>query len=207
MTDWDERYRTGDTPWDKGAAAPPLLELLDRLGTDIFGSGTVLVPGCGLGYDVRALAGKGIRAIGLDISQEAMQRAGVFPLVGEESYELGDFLDPNWRKGRKYGAIWEHTCFCAIDPSRRSDYAEAAAEVLEDGGLLAGVFYLNPFGAGERAIGPPFGTSVEELEKLFSPCFEKVGSWVPERAYPGREGKEWIGIFRKRANPSVAAKT
>ena len=207
MTDWDERYRTGDTPWEKGRAAPPLLELLERLGAKIWEGGPVLVPGCGLGHDVRALAEAGLTAVGVDLSEIAVERALAFPMVADESYELGDFLDPAWRVGRKFPAIWEHTCFCAIDPELRPAYAEAAADLLDGGGLLAGVFFLTPHDPGEESNGPPFGTSIGEVEERFSPWFERVDGWVPQRAYPGREGREWIGLFRKLPNRSVAGGT
>ena len=207
MTDWDERYRTGDTPWDKGQPAPPLLELFERVDLGNWGAGPVLVPGCGLGYDVRALAGIGLAALGLDISEIAVERARGFSAVGNESYELGDFLDPDWRAGRGFSAIWEHTCFCAIDPGQRAAYAQAVAGLLEKGGLLAGVFFLTPHDPGEESSGPPFGTSIEELENWFSPWFERVDGWVPQRAYPGREGREWIGLFRKLSNAPVAGET
>ena len=55
--DWNAAYRLGDTPWDKGYAAPPLIEFLKRQSI----SGCVLVPGCGAGHDVRALVGAGCR--------------------------------------------------------------------------------------------------------------------------------------------------
>ncbi len=204
MTDWDERYRLGDTPWEKGRAAPPLLELLERIGTEPWGGGPVLVPGCGTGHDVRALAEMGLMAVGLDLAEMAIQRAGEFPTVGGETYELGNFLEPSWHAGRGFSAIWEHTCFCAINPAQRAAYAEAVAELLEEGGLLAGVFFLTPHDPGEETAGPPFATSIAELEERFSPWFERIDGWVPERAYPGREGREWIGLFRKLSNASVA---
>lgn len=207
MTDWDERYRAGDTPWEKGQAAPPLLELFGRIDLETWGNGPVLVPGCGLGHDVRALAEAGLAAVGLDLSEVAIERARAFPVVGRESFEMGNFLDSEWRLGRKFTAIWEHTCFCAIDPSDRQSYAESVASLLDDGGLLAGVFFLTPFDPGEESPGPPFATSIQELENLFSPWFERIDGWVPQRAYPGREGREWIGLFRKLSNGSVAGET
>ena len=118
MTDWDERYRTGDTPWEKGEPAPPLLEFLERRGVECFGGGPVLVPGCGLGHDVRALAASGVEAVGLDLSALAVERAQGHPRVGGETFETGDFLDPAWHEGRRFTAIWEHTCFCAMDFGR-----------------------------------------------------------------------------------------
>ncbi len=204
MTDWDERYRQGDTPWEKGYAAPPLIELLERMAPVEWGDGTVLVPGCGLGHDVRALAEKNLSALGLDLSSLAIERARAVPAVAEETYETGDFLDPGWRDGRKFPAIWEHTCFCAINPTRRDDYARAAAGVLVDGGLLAGVFFLTPYDPGEESAGPPHPTSIDELEQRFSRWFERIDGWVPTLAYPEREGREWIGLFRKLPDASVA---
>ena len=200
MTDWENRYRTGDTPWEKGRSAPALKELLGALELEDWGAGPVLVPGCGLGHDVRALAVLGIPVLGLDVSPTAVDRAREFPRAGAEIYEVGDFLDPAWRAGREFSALWEHTCFCAIDPGERGRYAAAAAACLPAGGLLAGVFFLNPFDPGEEACGPPFGVTVEELETLFSPWFERVDGWVPHGAFAGREEREWLGLFRKAAH-------
>ena len=53
MRDWEACYRNNETPWDKGTAAPPLEELVDEYGSVVFLGGQVLVPGCGLGHDVR----------------------------------------------------------------------------------------------------------------------------------------------------------
>lgn len=207
MKDWEACYRTGEIPWDKGGAAPPLLEVTELHGRALWGNGPVLVPGCGLGHDVRVLASLGIPAIGLDISETAVKKAGSLPKSGSEIYEAGDFLDPSWCAGRSFKGIWEHTCFCAIDPLLRGAYARSAASVLAPGGLLVGVFYLTPHGRGEDESGPPFKVSIAELDELFSPWFERIEGWVPQRAYPGREGREWIGIFRKLPHDRVAGET
>lgn len=203
MTDWDQRYLDGDTPWDKGEVAPPLVELLKKKGAGIFGDGWVMVPGCGLGYDVRELALEGLTVLGVDISKTAIERAHQHPRVKGEAYELGDILDERWRSGRggQFTGWWEHTCFCAIDPSMRAEYAKAASELIAEGGVLAGVFFLTPFDPGEEQEGPPFGASVDEIKTCFSEWFQFEEGWVPELAYPGREGREWIGIFRRLPNP------
>ena len=198
MTDWDRRYHEGDTPWEKGLAAPPLTELLSELEASEWGQGPVLVPGCGFGHDVRALSVLGLDVVGLDISEQAIGRARKFPAAGRETYEVGDFLDLEWSEGRKFSAIWEHTCFCAIDPADRTRYAEAAAACLVDGGLLAGVFFLTPYDPGEEEEGPPFGATIREIDGCFSPWFERFDGWVPYASYVGREEREWIALFRKR---------
>lgn len=199
MTDWESRYEAGDMPWEKGSAAPPLLELLTKRGVVVLGDGPVLVPGCGLGHDVRALAAFGLEVTGVDISRSAVERAEDFPVVGKEAYEVGDFLNPAWCGGHRFSAIWEHTCYCAIAPSRRADYAASAAACLDDGGVLAGVFFLTPHDPGEEEEGPPFASTIEGIDGCFAPWFERVDAWVPATAYPGREGREWIAVFQKRS--------
>lgn len=198
MTDWNSRYEKGDTPWEKGSAAPPLLELLDKLDAKIWGGGRVLVPGCGTGHDVRALAAAGLQPLGLDIAERAVALAKAHDTVGLEAYELGDFLDVNWYEGESFSAIWEHTCFCAINPSLRSDYANACASLIEPGGCLIGVFFLTPNDPGEEDEGPPFNSSILELDEHFSPWFDREQAWIPENTYPGREGKEWVAIYRRK---------
>lgn len=204
MRNWEQCYQTGETPWDKGSAAPPLLELIARHGAALWGGGPVLVPGCGFGHDVRALAEAGVSVLGLDIAETAVEKARLVPTTTAETYKVGDFLAPAWREGRHFSAIWEHTCFCAIDLTLRETYAQAAADLLGLGGVLAGVFYLTPDDPGEEESGPPFKVSIEEIDALFSPWFERIDGWVPETAYPGREGREWIGIFRKLPQARVA---
>ncbi len=197
MTDWQQRYLDGDTPWDKGVAAPPLAELIDRLGAEIFGEGEVWVPGCGSGHDVRLLAEHGIKAVGLDIAPAAIEAAESHPTVKAERYELMNFLDATQREGRKASAIWEHTCFCAIDPSLRADYARSAAQVLAPGSVLAGVFFLTPWDPGEEEQGPPFSSTREAIDACLAPWFERIEAWQPETAYPGREGREWLAVYKR----------
>ena len=197
MTDWQQRYLDGDTPWDKGEASPPLGELIERMGVELFGDGEVWVPGCGVGHDVRLLASHGLNVLGLDLAPAAIEAAISKPRVSSERFKIMDFLDPAQVAGRSAGAIWEHTCFCAIDPMHRDEYAHSAAEVLPPGRVLAGVFFLTPFDPGEEAVGPPFGSSIEEIDACFAPWFERVEAWAPKAAYPGREGREWLAVYRR----------
>lgn len=197
MTDWEARYQNQDTPWDKGRAAPPLKEILEKSTREIWGDGRVLVPGCGTGHDVRLLAAEGLPVLGVDLAESAIERCRAFGPAGTESYELADFLDADWRVGKTFSAIWEHTCFCAIDPCRRRDYAVAFADLLKPGGHLVGVFFLTPNDPGEKGDGPPFETTIEELDRRFSPWFVRREGWVPNQAHPERVGREWIGIYQR----------
>lgn len=192
-TDWESKYQASETPWDKGAPSPGLVDFL--AGNPI--TGRVLVPGCGLGHDVRALAAGGAEVVGLDIAPSAVEAAGKFSPVGSERYEVADlFALPAHLRG-KFDWVWEHTCFCAIDPSQRVAYVAAVAGALRPGGHLLGVFYLDP-GNDHPDEGPPFEVSVAELDQLFLPRFKLVREWLPERAYPGREGREWMRLLMRQ---------
>src|SRR4051794_24277501 len=103
MTNWEEHYQQKDTPWDKGAPSPALLEFLAKLNSsDAELGGTplstllplrrVLVPGCGMGHDVRALAGHAGEVVGLDIAQSAVAAASALPRVAGERYECADLF-------------------------------------------------------------------------------------------------------------------
>jgi len=200
MTDWETRYRQGDTPWEKGEAAPPLIELLEKWEIEpAWGGGTVLVPGCGFGHDVREIARCGVEVLGVDLSAAAVEGADRFEKVGLESYRQADLFDRSWWPVEGFAGWWEHTCFCAIDPSDRPRYAEAAGALVKPGGWLCGVFFLTPNDPGEEGQGPPFESTREEIIARLEPWFELVEGWVPATGYPGRVGREWLATFRRRA--------
>ena len=192
-TDWEARYLSGDTPWEKGAPSPGLLEFIE---TNSPIEGDVLVVGCGLGHDVRALSTPDNEVIGLDLAPSAIKAAREFPRVANESYRQGDLLELSPDLHGIFDWMWEHTCFCAINPSMRRQYMESAATALKPGGHLLAIFYLNPRDPEEGV--PPYGATKGELDGLFGKKFELLREWEPAQAYPGREGRELMRLFRRR---------
>ena len=151
------------------------------------------------GHDVRALAATAQEVVGIDLAPSAVAGARRFPNVGGERYETANlFALPNDLLG-SFDWVWEHTCFCAIDKGMRPAYVEGVASALKPGGHLLAIFYLDP-GQDHPDDGPPFGVSLAELDALFGPRFELLREWLPARAYPGREGREWMRIYKLRAN-------
>lgn len=200
--DWDERYTTNDTPWDQGEAAPPLIEWLEAWNARAPGSLSdthVLVPGCGYGHDVRLLAAHGALALGVDISPTAIERARQAGQVGAEMYRETDFLNLDRDLRDRFHWVFEHTLFCAIPIEKRPDYVKSVAQALRPGGCLVAIWYREPDRKGREDDGePPYGVTLEEIEALFSERFERLASWVPKNAYPGREGREQLEMWRKR---------
>lgn len=191
--DWDESYQNNETPWDRGEPAPPLVEYLDSNSV----VGRILVPGCGLGYDARLLASKGCDVLGVDLSETAINRARKFniPDLGSVDYQVSDFLDA--KSGlveSSFDYVFEHTCFCAIDPSQRLNYVESVHGLLKPGGHILAILFTNLV----NPDGPPFPTSRIEVETLFGKCFETVRHWNPTRTYTGRENEESMCLMKKR---------
>lgn len=187
ITNWDQAYQENFTPWDKGQPSPALVEFFERHEL----TGRVLVPGCGVGHDVAFLVSRGLDAIGLDIAPTAIERAKArYPELAER-FVLGDLFELK----DSFDAVVEHTCLCALPPEWREKYREAVAGLLKPGGRLIGVFFINPeMDPGET--GPPFGISEVELKALMAPRFELVESYTPSAAYPGREGREMVAVFK-----------
>jgi hypothetical protein len=187
---WENRYRICDMPWEKGAPSPGLVDFL--AGHPKLPRGTVCVPGCGTGHDVRAWAAAGFDAVGLDVAPSAVR------LARERTKAAGltarfrrlDFLraEPLFR----FEWVFEHTLFCAIDPARRDDYVRAVWRWLKPDGQYLAVNYLIP-----DKDGPPFGTTREEQWRRFSPQFDLVQEWVP-RSYPNRIGLERMLWWRRK---------
>ena len=192
--DWDGRYERNDTPWDKGAPAPAIASLVDEA---VFPVGAkIFVPGCGTGHDVAELAGLGYETLGLDISRLAISQAEERYKVPGARFILGDLFDPEWMGEASFDVVWEHTCYCAIHPSRCGDYVGAVHRLLRPGGLLVGLFFTDTqMPEGE---GPPYETSRDELINMFASFFTLVAERIPPACYPDRVGREWLMIWRKK---------
>jgi SAM-dependent methyltransferase len=190
MTDWNKRYEEDDTPWDKGTAHPVLRDMITHGAL----SGRILVPGCGTGHDVRELARRGNEVVGLDVAPLAIARASAHPPVRDEKFVLGDLFDLPAEMRGTFDGIFEHTCFCAVDPTRRADYATAVSAALRPSGRLLAVFYATPDHGGE---GPPFGCTTEELDALFGGNFRLLEERAEIPTFNEREGRELLRLYER----------
>ena len=197
MTDWQHHYEVGETPWAKGLPHPHLTSLPpDTL------TGSWLIPGCGYGHDAPELVRAGAeQVIGIDIAPLAVSQAkALWARNSHIAIALGDLfqMESSGRAGTFDGA-WEHTCFCAIHPSLRPGYVRSVAAALRPGGLLMACFYLLPWDPDEdQSQGPPFGTTLAELDHLFGGDFILENEFAPTATFPGRAGREWIRHLRRR---------
>ena len=194
MTDWDQCYRTGDTPWNRGEPSPPLVQYLREHPLQ----GRVLVPGCGVGHDVAFIARQGnVEVTGLDISPLALEKAAqTYPGLPDTIWRLANLFDLPPDCIGAFDAVVEHTCLSAMPPALRPQYGAAIRAALKPGGLIVGVWYINPeLDPGYE--GPPYPLPLGELDALFADGFEIVADYVPDIAFEGREGRERLRALRR----------
>ena len=190
-TDWEALYQAGDTQWEKGEPSPGLVEFLAaHPGLE---RGSVAVPGCGMGPDVRAWVRAGFDAEGFDLAPSAIRQSEERTAAAglKAKFTQLNFLTES--PPRTFDWLFEHTLFCAIHPSRRDEYVVAALRWLKPGGQLLAVNYMI-----RDTEGPPFGTPQQELMERFLPHFDLIQGWVP-RSYPNRTGLELMLWWRRKA--------
>lgn len=187
---WEKLYQTGDMRWDKGAPAPGLVDFL-AAHPDLGGE-TVCVPGGGTGHDAGEWAKAGFRVYGYDIAPSAIRlsvaRANQHGWTAQ--FREADFLRDS--APFRFDWLFEHTLYCAIQPSERELYVAAAQKWVKPGGHFLAVHYLIP-----DTDGPPFGVTREAVLAQFTPGFELISDWVP-RSYPNRTGLERMFWWRRR---------
>lgn len=189
---WDEKYQKGEAFWDKGVPAPAMKQYLARHPV----RGRALVPGCGRGHEVALAVEQGLDATGLDIAPTGIAEARTkYPHLAER-FVVGSLFDPPEAMRGAYDVVLEHTCMSALPPSLRADYRRGIDLTLRRGGLLIGVWFINPaLDPGE--VGPPYPFSVADLTTLFAQDYEIVEDYVPDLAFPGREGRERVRVLRR----------
>lgn len=170
---WQQRFERDELPWDRGGASPQLRAWLAD-GTLAPGR-RVLVPGCGSGHEVAALAEAGLDVTGLDYAPGAVERARA-RLAALPGWDAGraagavrqaDVLA--WRPDRPVDAVYEQTCWCALHPDHWIDYAARLHDWLVPGGRLCllAMQVIRPGAAEGRIEGPPFHTDVNALRAAF----------------------------------------
>lgn len=187
---WEGRWRSGETPWDHGEAAPPFREFVEKWGAP---SGKLLLPGAGRGHDARYFAEAGAEVTALDIAPTALREAERANGHERICWEQGDILESGSRWQGVFDWVAEHTCLCAMDPLYWDQYAGSVRQVLRAGGWFVGIFYVNP----HDDEGPPHRIEASRIDALFGDGFVLEASFVPQRAYPSRLGREEVRLYRR----------
>ncbi|KAG9446860.1 hypothetical protein H6P81_012988 [Aristolochia fimbriata] len=190
---WEKSWEKGITPWDLGTPTPVVLHLLQ---TGSFPKGRILVPGCGSGHDVVAIAGTERYVVGLEISETAIKKAkelsSSLPTADCFTFVKADFF--TWHPTMLFDVIFDYTFFCAIEPVMRQAWATRVRDLLKpDGELITLMFPVS-----DHTGGPPYSVSVADYEEVLHPMGFKAVSVVDnELAVMPRKGREKLGRWKQ----------
>lgn len=186
---WQARYDERQTGWDRGAASPTLGRWL---AAGDLQPCRILVPGCGRGHEVVALAEAGFDVTGVDFAPAAVE--AVRARLRSERL-VAEILQSDlfaYRPAQPFEAIYEQTCLCALPPPRWSDYEQRLAAWLVPGGRLFAAFMQT-----DAADGPPFACRPDAMRELFA-----ADRWEwPQRLEPQEHPNglvELTGVLRRR---------
>jgi len=188
---WTDLYKAGTTGWDMGQEHPMLSVVIPQLKIP---KSRILVLGSGAGHDAAYLARLGHLVTAVDFSEEAIKRSKErYGNIESLTFIRGDAFNLPEKWNGEFDMVFEHTCYCAISPEKRSQLVKVWSQVLQPGGHLLGIFFAH-----EKRQGPPFGGSEWELRERLKGKFNFL-YWTrwhlsPER----RKGLELVVYARKK---------
>ncbi len=193
---WQERFETATTPWDRGEPGP---QLLAWIGNEIATGQRVLVPGCGSGWDVAALAQAGAQVTAIDYAPAAIERTCALLRERGLSAEVFEADVLQWSPPQPVDAVYEQTCLCALHPDQWIAYADQLHRWLKPNGKLLAMFMqkLRPEGAQGFVQGPPYHCDMNAMRALFP---SERWEW-PSPPYPGTPhaiGAVELGVVLRR---------
>ena len=189
---WDENYEQGTAGWDLGRPTPVFQRLL---ASGQFVPGRLIVLGAGRGHDAREFARHGFQVTAVDFSSQAVSEMHQLA-TAEAPVEIlqHDIFTLPETVNHSFDYVLEYTCFCAIDPNRRADYADLVARLLKPNGMYIDL----AFPLDGRKGGPPFAVSALEVLDLFQARgFKLISREKPADSIPARRGSEELFIFQK----------
>jgi SAM-dependent methyltransferase len=153
------------------------------------------VPGAGRGHDAREFARHGFQVTAIDFASHAVREMkrladpdAPVEVLQHDLFSLPHALD------NSFDYLLEYTCFCAIDPQRRGEYADLVTRLLKPGGTYIDL----AFPLDGRLGGPPFAVSESEIVHLFGRRgFELRSREKPADSVSPRRHAEKLLIFQK----------
>lgn len=166
---FDDLYAQHDAPWVLGEAQPEIVRQ-ERAGTI---SGNVLDIGCGLGDNALHLAERGYDVLGIDFSEQAVQRARDNAAARSVAarFEVADAL--RFDRPNAFDTIVDSALFHVFAGQDRVEYVRNLHRLCRPGGRVHVLVAAPPppEHPGAEADGPPQVT-VEELRAAFGRGWE-----------------------------------
>ena len=179
MNQWESRWQEGRIGFHLQEVNSYLLRYFDKLLTQ--DTESVFVPLCGKTLDLRWLARRTKKVVGIELVHKAVQdffkenklthsiqKSGKLNLFSNDNIDLfqGDFFDLNKAQTSLFEAIYDRGSIVAFDRSERQRYVNHLMSFLKPGGriLLITLEYDQ-----NKMTGPPFSVPTDEIEWLYAP--------------------------------------
>jgi cyclopropane fatty-acyl-phospholipid synthase-like methyltransferase len=192
---WDSAYQDRLPPWDIGQPQAAFVRLAD---SGLL-SGRVLDAGCGTGEHALLAAGHGARAMGMDLSalaiEKARSKAAERGLTAR--FEVADALHLE-RLAETFDTVIDSGLFHVFDDADRARYVTSLAAVIEPGGR----YYMMCFSDSQPGVWGPRRVRRDEILSAFA------DGWAVESLTPDTfkvnpiEGTSsvaaWLAVIHRR---------
>jgi methyl halide transferase len=192
---WEADYQRGTDGWDLGGPTPVFKRIAS---SKRFKPGRMIVLGAGRGHDAREFSRHGFEVTAIDFSPYAVEQMHTLadPKAPIKILQQDIFTLPQEMDG-SFDYLLEYTCFCAIDPKRRAEYADLVNRLLKP----TGIFIDLAFPLDHRPGGPPYAVTEAEILGLFlTRGFKLVSREKPDDSVKPRRHAEELFIFQKIGN-------
>ena len=194
---WEADYQRGTDGWDLGGPTPVFKRLAS---SDRLKPGRMIVLGAGRGHDAREFSRHGFEVTAVDFSSYAAEQMhkladprALIQILQHDIFTLPSELN------NSFDYVLEYTCFCAIDPKRRTEYADLVRRLLKEDGLYIDL----AFPLDQRKGGPPYAVTESEILDLFlSRNFRLLSREKPADSVKPRRHAEELFIFQKNGKSS-----
>lgn len=179
---WLKRWEENQTGWHQPAVNAHLKALWDKF--EVPGESVAFVPLCGKSLDMLWLRSRGLRVMGVELSESAaaffFAENGLKPETRDEGYfkiykmagvEIfcGDFFRLGKEHLSSVGFVYDRASLVAFPPDMRKRYAFNMAENLPKNVVMALLTLEYEQGVME---GPPFSVPEKEVVSLYSGNFK-----------------------------------
>ncbi len=187
---WQDLYDTENSPWDMGHETPVFKRLAE---SGDFAPGKMIVLGAGSGYDAHLFARHGFDVTAVDFADTAVEKMrslqdseNLIQIIQGDIFELPEELNG------QFDYLLEYTCYCAIHPSRRDEYAQLAYRLLKPNAQWIAL----SFPIGRREGGPPYVVQPDRvIERMTEHGFNLLHREMPQDSTEGRQGIEELLIM------------
>ncbi|ELU41785.1 TPMT domain-containing protein [Rhizoctonia solani AG-1 IA] len=131
-------------------------------------------------------------------SDLGMIRSGraLVPGCGRVSHLIYEAQNPSLTE-EPFDLVYDYTFFCAIPPELRKSWGQRMTEIVRPGGYLIALMY--PIDPGRRRNdGPPFPVDFDAYSAVLKESWDNVVNVAPTTSRPTHEGRERLGVWRRK---------